>query len=52
MRNNNVSIPDEISRHASLCAVRSYLSVSALVRKFFESLLESTTPTPPLEVKL
>ena len=40
MRNNNVCIPDEIYRHARLCAARSYLSVSALVRKFFESLLE------------
>ena len=51
MRTNNVSIPDEIYRHPRLCAARSYLSVSALVRKFLESLLELPSPRAAKRVR-
>ena len=40
MRNITVCIPDETYRQARICAARRGLSVSALVRKFFHSLLE------------
>jgi hypothetical protein len=44
MRNITVCIPDEIYLQARICAARSGLSVSALVRRFFESLLELPAP--------
>jgi hypothetical protein len=45
MRNITVCIPDEIYLQARICAARSGLSVSALVRRFFESLLELPAPS-------
>jgi hypothetical protein len=41
MRHITVCVTDEIYHHARLCAARRDLSVSALVRKYFESLRES-----------
>ena len=66
MRHITVCVTDKLYHHARLCAARRDLSVSALVRKFFESLRESPrnnygdgdpyaeqgTPTPLLPVKL
>ena len=44
MRNITVCIPDEIYRQARICAAHRGLSVSALVRRFLESLLEWPSP--------
>ena len=64
MRNITVCVTDEIYHHARLCAARRDLTVSAMVRKFFESVREfphkyygngdpyakpaDDTPLPPL----
>ena len=59
MRNITVCVTGEVYRHARLCAARSDFSVSALVRKYFESLRELPhndygtaihTPYPPKRV--
>ena len=51
MRNITVSIPEEIYRQARICAAHSDLSVSALVRKFLESLLELPSPRAAKRVR-